>query len=119
MFGFSPEHATKTERAFMVYFGSPMVAKFDNEKGDFVKASNAYLYDKFFLLVKSFLRLGLMYSVFLMFPQVFPQFAIDYDETEWYSLGHLFSFKNMRDSFCYTGECSPICTPYTKLRAKT
>lgn len=103
MYGYTPEHAASSQMAFMVYFGSPMVAKFDKDKGCFVKATNDYLWDKFFLVVRSFAFLGLLYSVFLIFPETFPQFGIDYDEVEWYSLGHLFSRKNFKNSFLYTG----------------
>ena len=81
-----------------------MVARFDKEKGEFVKASKEYLWEKFFLVSRSFAFLGLVYSVFLTFPEHLPQFGIDYDEAEWYSLGHLFSKKNMKESFLYTGE---------------
>jgi uncharacterized membrane protein len=103
MYGYTPEHAASSQMAFMVYFGSPMVAKFDKEKGVFVKATDAYLWDKFFLVVRSFAFLGLLYSVFLTFPETFPQFGIEYDEAEWYSLGHLFSRTNFKNSFLYAG----------------
>ena len=104
MYGFSPEHATKSQRSFMVYFGSPMVAKFDKESGKYVHASREYLWEKFLLVGRSFAFLGLVYSLFLTFPDRLPQFGIEYDEAEWYSLGHLFSKKNMYDSFLYTGK---------------
>jgi hypothetical protein len=103
MYGYTPEHAASSQAAFMVYFGSPMVAKFDKEKGSFVKATNAYIWDKFFLVARSFAFLGMFYSVFLIFPETLPQFGIDYDEEEWYSLRHLFSRKNFMNSFLYTG----------------
>ena len=88
----------------MVYFGSPMVAKFDKENGKYLQASREYLWEKFFLVARSFAFLGMVYSLFLTLPEHLPQFEIKYDETEWYSLGHLFSVKNMYDSFLYTGE---------------
>jgi len=102
MYGFSPEHAITSQRPFMVYFGSPMVAKFDKEKGEFVKASNDYLWEKLFLVARSFAFLGMVYSIFVTFPEYLPKLGAEYDEAEWYSIGHLVSKKNMYESFLYT-----------------
>ena len=81
MYGFSPEHAIKSQRSFMVYFGSPMVAKFDKENGKYLQASREYLWEKFFLVARSFAFLGMVYSLFLTLPEHLPQFEIKYDET--------------------------------------
>jgi hypothetical protein len=100
MHGFTPEHALHSANAFMIYFGLPMVAKYDRYLKEYVKASPAYIQKRMWQVMASYVYTGTVYSVYLMFPDYFPTMGVP--ETEHYfSLRHIFTLRYLRNATYY------------------
>lgn len=107
MHGFTPEHALLDAKAFTIYFGLPMVAKYDKHMKEYVKASPAYIRRRFFEVVMSYVTTGAVYSMYLMLPDYFPTPGKVYTKHYW-SLSYLLSPLCIRNAKWYCGRY-PLC----------
>jgi hypothetical protein len=97
MHGFSPEHSSQSPKAFTIYFGLPMVAKYDKHTKEFVKATPEHIQSRFWEVIRSYAYTGSIYTLYLMFPDKFPQCGGAY-EPDYFSPRFLFSLRNVRDA---------------------
>lgn len=103
MHGFTPEHALLDSKAFTIYFGLPMVAKYDKHMKEYVKASPGYIARRLVGVIFSYLNTGAVYSTYLMFPDHFPIPGKIYNN-HYFTLGYLFSPLCIRNACFYCGE---------------
>ena len=100
MHGFTPAHALQSAKAFMIYFGLPMVAKYDPHLKEYVQASPTYIQQRLWHVMGSYAYTGTVYSIYLMFPDYFPTMGIP--ETEHYfSPSHIFTLRYLRNALYY------------------
>jgi hypothetical protein len=105
MHGFTPEHALRDAKTFTIYFGLPMVAKYDKHTKEYVKASPEYITRRMFEVIFSYGCTGAVYTLYLMFPNHFPTPGKIYT-TDYFSLSYLLSIFCIRNAAFYTGEFS-------------
>ena len=101
MHGFAPEHALQSAKAYMVYYGLPMVAKYDKSTKEYVKASRGHLQYRFWQVVGSYVYTGSLYSIFFMFPKYFPRCGTVYSD-HYFTLSYIFSNQSLRNTTFYT-----------------
>ena len=106
MHGFTPEHALLDAKAFTIYYGLPMVAKYDKHMKEYVKASPSYLLRRFGEVVFSYLSTGFVYTLFLMFPDYFPTPGTIYTE-HYFSPRYIFTPLYIRNAAFYCRKFVP------------
>lgn len=100
MHGFAPEHALQSAKTYMVYYGLPMVAKYDKSTKEYVKASPGHLQYRFWQVIGSYIYTGSLYSIFFMYPKYFPSCGTIYSE-HYFTLGYILSNKSLRNTTFY------------------
>ena len=118
MHGFTPEHALLDAKAFTIYYGLPMVAKYDKHMKEHVKASPAYIRRRFVEVVLSYMTTGAVYSVYLMLPDYFPTPGKVYTNHYW-SLSYLLSPLCIRNAKWYGGKAFTINCKLTPCQTST
>ena len=103
MHGFTPEHALLDAKAFTIYFGLPMVAKYDKHMKEYVKATPSYIWRRMWEVIFSYASTGAVYSVYLMFPDYLPTPGTIYNE-HYFSLSYLLSPLCIRNAAFYCGK---------------
>ena len=103
MHGFTPEHALLDAKAFTIYFGLPMVAKYDKHMKEYVKASPEYIQRRLLEVIWSYISTGAVYTVYLMFPDHLPIPGTIYTQN-YYSLDYLLSSTCIRNAGFYCGK---------------
>jgi len=101
MHGFTPEHATQSAKSFMIYYGLPMVARYDPYMKEYVKASPAHIRQRFWQVLGSYVYTGTVYSVFFMFPNHFPSCGTRYTDHPM-TLSYILSNVSLRNTAFYT-----------------
>jgi len=100
MHGFAPEHSVQSAKAYMIYFGLPMVAKYDKATKEYVKASPEYIMKRFWEVIGSYAYVGTLYSIYIMFPNSFPQPGTYYTE-HYFTLRYIVSNLSQRNVVFY------------------
>ena len=100
-FGFTPPHATRSVADFGLYYGSALIARFDNKTQKYVQSNTriAVLHLSRFLFLL-FLT-GMYQSMFNLHPY-FPTLGVKVQETEnYYSLRHVIHPSKWKDTALY------------------
>jgi len=93
---------TKSLFSYVQYYSLPFTPEIDKTKiagndkinhneGQFIKASNDFIWNQLWKSINNFLLAGALYSACDCFPKVFIQIGPSYDLDQWYSLGWTFS----------------------------
>lgn len=109
MHGFAPEHALQSAKTYIIYFGLPMVAKYDKSTKEYVKASPRHIRHRFWQVIRSYAYTGSIYSIFFLFPNYFPRCGAIYSDN-YFSLSYILSNQSLRNTTFYVCKLSSHLT---------
>lgn len=103
MYGFAPEHATKSASSYALYYGSPMLLVYDLKTATFVKATSNVIVGHLFKFVLYLFLTGIYQSLFTLLPHNFPPLGTTHAERmdEWYNIDSIFNVNRLRESVLY------------------